>query len=128
MSGKRILVVGGGAAGLAAAYDLKRRGHSVTVLEATKRAGGRMAGEVVDGFHIDTGAQLFSTAYDEALGLCEELGVRFDSSPLHVTSGVYNSRKRKTGVLDPSSLVSLTNAKTVLSFSLLFAESSLAVP
>ena len=77
-----------------------------------------MAGEVVEGFHIDTGAQLFSTAYTEALGLCEELGVRFDSSPLHVTSGIYNSRKRKTGVLDPSSLINLTNARTVFSFSL----------
>ncbi len=75
-----------------------------------------MAGEGVGGFHIDTGSQLFSTAYTEALGLCEELGVRFDSSPLHVTSGIYNSRKRKTGVPDPSSLISLTNARTVFSF------------
>ena len=116
---KRVLIVGGGAAGLAAAYDLKRRGaHSVTVLEASGRAGGRMAGEVVDGFHIDTGAQLFSTAYTEALGLCEELGISFDSSPLNVTSIIYNGRTGKTGVLDSSRLFNLTNAKTILSFSL----------
>ena len=29
MSDKRILIVGGGAAGLAAAYDLKRRGGGI---------------------------------------------------------------------------------------------------
>ncbi|MYF26526.1 MAG: FAD-dependent oxidoreductase [Acidimicrobiia bacterium] len=116
---KRVLIVGGGAAGLAAAYDLKRRGaHSVTVLEASGRAGGRMAGEVVDGFHIDTGAQLFSTAYTEALGLCEELGISFDSSPVNITFTIYNGRTGKTGVLDTSRLFNLTNAKTILSFSL----------
>ena len=114
----RVLVVGAGAAGLAATHELRRRGVPVTLLEATERAGGRMAGEVVDGFHLDTGAQLFSTAYGTALRLCEELGVRFDRSPSHVTSGIYNRRKKRVGVLDPSTLANLTNARTILSFSL----------
>ncbi len=87
----------------------------MTIFEATGRAGGRMAGEVADGFYIDTGAQLFSTAYTVALGMCEELGVPFDRSPVQVTSGIYNKRKDKFGVLDPSSLINLTNMKTMFS-------------
>ena len=41
-SGKRVVVVGGGASGLAAARDLARYGHAVTVLERHAEAGGMM--------------------------------------------------------------------------------------
>jgi len=39
---KRICVIGGGIAGLTAAYELTERGHEVTLLEASNRLGGRM--------------------------------------------------------------------------------------
>ncbi|XP_078448377.1 LSD1-like 3 [Wolffia australiana] len=42
MSGKRIIVVGAGPAGIAAAQHLQRHGVSVTVLEARDRIGGRV--------------------------------------------------------------------------------------
>ncbi|WP_208542982.1 NAD(P)-binding protein [Nocardioides euryhalodurans] len=41
-SGKRVLVVGAGPSGLAAAYHLARRGHAVTVKEAGPMTGGMM--------------------------------------------------------------------------------------
>lgn len=41
-SGKHVLVVGAGPAGLSAAYHLRRLGHSVTVYEAGPSAGGMM--------------------------------------------------------------------------------------
>ncbi|KQV72671.1 glutamate synthase [Nocardioides sp. Root122] len=41
-TGKRVLVVGAGPSGLAAAYHLARRGHSVTIKEAGPMAGGMM--------------------------------------------------------------------------------------
>jgi NADPH-dependent glutamate synthase beta subunit-like oxidoreductase len=41
-TGRRVLVVGAGPAGLAAAYQLARRGHAVTVREAAAHAGGML--------------------------------------------------------------------------------------
>ena len=113
--GKKVIVVGGGAAGLGATYTLRQRGINVTMLEASDHAGGRMAGEVVNGFHIDTGAQFFSTAYKVAIGIADELGIPFDRSPVEATLGVYNKRKDKFGALNLSRIVSLTNLKTLLS-------------
>ncbi|HEV2686157.1 MAG TPA: NAD(P)-binding protein, partial [Actinomycetota bacterium] len=41
-TGKRVLVVGAGPSGLSAAYQLRRRGHKVTIIEAGPLAGGMM--------------------------------------------------------------------------------------
>jgi 2-oxoacid:acceptor oxidoreductase delta subunit (pyruvate/2-ketoisovalerate family) len=41
-SGKRVLVVGAGPSGLSAAYQLRRRGHAVTIHDAGPAAGGMM--------------------------------------------------------------------------------------
>lgn len=40
LTGKRIVVVGGGPAGLACAHQLNKAGHSVTVFERNDRIGG----------------------------------------------------------------------------------------
>jgi glutamate synthase (NADPH/NADH) small chain len=40
--GKRIAVVGGGLSGVTVAFDLARKGHSVTLFEATERLGGTL--------------------------------------------------------------------------------------
>ena len=41
-SGRRVMVVGSGPAGLSAAYHLRRKGHTVTIFEAEPAAGGMM--------------------------------------------------------------------------------------
>ena len=41
-SGKTVAVIGGGPAGLAAAYFLRRKGHAVTIIEAHGQLGGMM--------------------------------------------------------------------------------------
>ena len=75
MGSKRVVVVGGGFAGLSAAYTLMKRGITPLLLEAKERAGGRGIGERVDGFSLDMGAFVFTSTYDTAFRLCEELGL-----------------------------------------------------
>lgn len=41
-TGKKVAVIGGGAAGLTAAWQLARKGHAVTVFEADRKMGGKM--------------------------------------------------------------------------------------
>jgi len=75
MSAKRVVIVGGGFAGLSAAYTLMRRGITPLLLEAQDHVGGRGSGERVDGFSLDMGAFVFTSTYDTAFRLCEELGL-----------------------------------------------------
>jgi len=58
--------VGAGLAGLACTRILVRAGVSVAVLEASDDVGGRVRTDVVEGFRLDRGFQVFFTAYPEA--------------------------------------------------------------
>ncbi|MCY4528485.1 MAG: NAD(P)/FAD-dependent oxidoreductase [Chloroflexi bacterium] len=75
MNTKRVVIVGGGFAGLSAAYELKKRGITPLLLEAQERVGGRGKGERLDGFSLDMGAFVFTSTYDTAFRMCEELGL-----------------------------------------------------
>ena len=59
------LVVGAGLAGLACGGVLAAAGRRVRVLDASDRAGGRVATDVVDGFRVDRGFQVYNDAYPE---------------------------------------------------------------
>ena len=50
-----VAVVGGGIAGLSAAYELHRRGVRFRLFEASDRVGGVILTEHIDGFIIDAG-------------------------------------------------------------------------
>ncbi len=74
-----LVVVGGGVAGLAAAWEAVQLGASVTVLEAAERIGGKLVTSDlhVDGsvLRIDEGADAFLARVPDAVGLCRELGL-----------------------------------------------------
>ena len=60
---KRIIVAGAGIGGLSAAWELVRRGHDVTVLEASARTGGHVftfRDGLDDGLYADGGAEHFT--------------------------------------------------------------------
>lgn len=61
-----VIVVGAGVAGLACAVRLHEAGMAVRVLEASDGVGGRVRTDVVGGFRLDRGYQVFNTAYPEA--------------------------------------------------------------
>ncbi len=72
---QRVVIIGGGAAGLSAAYTLKKQGIDPILLEASDQIGGRMGGERINGFSTDKGADFFPSSYDVAFQMCQELGL-----------------------------------------------------
>lgn len=60
-----VVVVGAGLSGLAAARHLTRQGVEVTILEGSDAVGGRVRTDLVDGFRLDRGFQLYNPAYPE---------------------------------------------------------------
>jgi protoporphyrinogen oxidase len=75
---KKVLVVGGGCAGLTAAYTLNKAGYDVTVLEADLIVGGRMSVFEKDGYMVDEKAQFVHPGYKIAREMLKELGL-FDT-------------------------------------------------
>ena len=57
-SSARVIVVGAGLCGLAAAWRLRSAGCRVTVLERRTRPGGRLRGERVEGFDVNGSLQV----------------------------------------------------------------------
>jgi oxygen-dependent protoporphyrinogen oxidase len=70
-----VIIIGGGIAGLSAAYELTRRGVPFVLLESRARAGGVVLSERIDGFTIDAGPDSLLIQKPEGIRLCEELGL-----------------------------------------------------
>ena len=75
MSGARVVVVGGGVGGLAAAGLLAAAGHRVVLCEQADVVGGKLGRHEVDGFRFDTGPHLLTLPHLLADTL-DGLGVR----------------------------------------------------
>ncbi len=71
----RIAIVGGGIAGLNAAYQLKKAGIGATVYEARRRVGGRIlsiTGAIGEGLVTDLGGELINSDHEDVLHLVQE--------------------------------------------------------
>lgn len=101
----RIAIIGGGIAGLAAAFELEKAratGAQVeyALFEARDRLGGSLASEIVDGAVLERGPDSFLTEKPAAAELCRELGLGNDLIPS-------NDAARKTYVVVRNRLVAL---------------------
>ncbi len=106
MSG-RVVVIGGGLAGITAAIALAESGAQVTLLEARPRLGGATCSFTRDGLVVDTGQHVFLGCCTAYRGLLGRLGVtahaplqrRFDVTVL--APGGRRARLRRTALPGP---------------------------
>jgi len=71
----KVVVVGGGWAGLAAAVELARHGVPATVLEAARQLGGRARAVRFGSYHVDNGQHILLGAFHSVLALLNTIGV-----------------------------------------------------
>lgn len=88
---KSVAVVGAGLAGLSAAYELRKRGYLVTILEASERAGGRTLTikDLVKRHHMDGGAELIGSNHPLWLFYAELFHLGFSDVLEYVASPIF---------------------------------------
>ncbi|WP_017297874.1 FAD-dependent oxidoreductase [Nodosilinea nodulosa] len=91
--GTTAVVIGGGLAGLAAAYELSQRGVAVTLLERSPQLGGKIASWPIqvgdDTFMMEHGFHGFFPQYYNLFGLVDELNIQQNFKSLDYYSLVY---------------------------------------
>lgn len=96
LRGRKVVVVGAGLAGLAAAVDVRQSGAQVLVLEARDRVGGRVL-TIRDGFaqhqHAEAGGDFIDEDQTEIRRLAAELGLELRPI-LHRGFGFIEQRRR----------------------------------
>jgi protoporphyrinogen/coproporphyrinogen III oxidase len=85
-----VVIVGGGIAGLAAAFFLRGTGAAVTVLEGSPRLGGKLAASEVAGIAVDAGAEALLARRPEGTDLVRAVGLAGQlAQPGTTTAGIW---------------------------------------
>src|SRR4026207_365941 len=93
MERKRVVIIGGGLAGLAASYDLARAGHQGVVPEARPALGGPASSFRLEGHPIERFYHFICRSDRDLLTLVDELGLGGKLHWRHThTAFYYNSR------------------------------------
>lgn len=115
-----VVVVGAGLAGLAAARELRKKGHSVTVVEARDRVGGRTLNHKLGGGKVvEVGGQWVGPTQDRVLALIGELGLKtfptYDTGEnVYFRSDSLTPRQTYTGTIPPANIAALIELSQVL--------------
>ena len=104
-----IVIIGAGIAGLTCAKYLRDKGKECLILEASDAVGGRVRTDVVDGFRLDRGFQVFLTSYPEAVKILDYDALNFKTLP----SGA-RIRQDDGFITMPNPLKNLLNAPEAL--------------
>ena len=87
-----VVIIGGGIAGLAAAFYLKDEPVRVTVLEGSPRLGGKLSASDVAGVPMDEGAEALLARRPEGIDLITATGLGGDLVPAGTTSSAIFTR------------------------------------
>jgi len=101
-----VVVVGAGLAGLCAAYELERRGHRVTIVEAdASHVGGRTRTlRFGDGLYGEAGAMRIPTRHDITRRYVREFGLTLRKFVLSNPQGYYFARGERHRIADADGL------------------------
>ena len=94
-SEKKVLVIGAGLAGLACAYDLKRSGFDVILIEARGRPGGRVRtyrDPFADGLYVEMGAEYIDSSDRNVRNYCRQFNLKILTANLY--DGIYLRDRR----------------------------------
>jgi len=91
---KKAVVIGGGIAGLTAAYYLHKSNCDFVLIERENQLGGRLKTDNVDGFVLDHGFQVMLSAYPELRAIFAEgeLGEKYFGSGAILVTGSGNKK------------------------------------
>ena len=93
---KKVIIIGGGIAGLSAGYELTQLGHQVTILEARAQPGGRiqtLREPFADGLYAEAGAARIPDNHDLVLKYVKLLGLPLEPMYPAQMSAVLTERR-----------------------------------
>ena len=114
-TGRRVVILGAGVGGMAAAYELSKAGYDCTILEATSRAGGRnrtvrggdvfeeadsrqtVAFDGADHLYANMGPARIPYHHRAVLGYCKEFGVALEVFTNDNRAALFHNRDRFDG-------------------------------
>src|SRR5215471_14276678 len=95
---QHVIVIGGGLAGLCTAYELQALGHTVTVLEAQMRPGGRvrtLRESFAPGLYVEAGAEQIPGAHEITQHYARVLGLTLLPNRTVGTRALYHVRGQR---------------------------------
>ncbi|HXS36600.1 MAG TPA: FAD-dependent oxidoreductase, partial [Flavipsychrobacter sp.] len=99
---EEIIVVGAGACGLMAAYELCKEGYKITVLEAQNRLGGRIYTEynTASSTHTELGAEFVHGDLPVTLNLLKQAGINYHKTKGEMWRVRYDELKQEDSFIE----------------------------